>query len=57
MGSAILGFAAVTGQSPFAIAPAFVSHGEAVRPDPRHKEAYDRQYRLYKTLRTFYKEI
>jgi len=57
MGSAILGLAAVTGQSPFAIAPAFVSHGEAVHPDPKNKEAYDRQYRLYKTLRTFYKEI
>ncbi len=57
MGSAILGFAAVTGDNPMEIAPRFWKYGKPVRPNPKHTAVYDRHYHLYKTLRAFYKEI
>ena len=57
MGSAILAFAAVTGKSPFAIAPRFRKYGEAIRPDPGRREIYHKRYELYKRLRAIYKEI
>ena len=57
MGSAILGFAAVTGESPFVIAQRFWRYAECVRPDPAHAKIYNRRYELYKQLRAFYKEI
>ena len=57
MGSAILGIAAVTGESPFAIANRFWRYAESVCPDPAHAEIYNRRYELYKQLRAFSKEI
>jgi xylulokinase len=57
MGSAILGVAAVTGESPFAIAKRFWRYSESVQPDPVCAEIYNRRYELYKQLRAFYKEI
>ena len=57
MGSAILGFAAVTGESPFEIARSFWRYAEPVEPNPVYVERYNQRYQLYKTLRTFYKEI
>ena len=57
MGSAILGFAAVTGESPFEIAKGFWCYAEPVEPIAEHVEVYNQRYQLYKTLRTFYKEI
>ena len=57
MGSAILGIAAVTGESPFEIARRFWSYAEKVEPIEEHVQIYNKRYELYKTLRTFYKEI
>ena len=57
MGSAILGFAAVTGESPFEIAKGFWRYAKPVEPIAEYVEIYNRRYELYKTLRTFYKEI
>lgn len=57
MGSAILGFAAVTGESPFEIARNFWKYAETVKPIPDHQIIYNQRYELYKTLRAFYKEI
>ncbi len=57
MGSAILGFAAVTGEKPTEIASRFLRYAESVRPNPGHAEIYNRRYELYKQLRAFYKEI
>lgn len=57
MGSAILGIAAVTGESPFAVAKRFWRYAERVQPDPDHAKIYHRRYERYKQLRAFYKEI
>ena len=57
MGSAILGFAAVTGEKPMEIAAQFLRYAESVHPNPAHAEIYNRRYTLYKQLRSFYKEI
>lgn len=57
MGSAILGFAAVTGEGPFDIARRFWQYAQPVEPIADHVKIYDQRYQLYKTLRTFYKEI
>lgn len=57
MGSAILGIAAVTGDSPFDIAKRFWRYAEPVEPIADHVKIYDQRYQLYKTLRSFYKEI
>lgn len=57
MGSAILGFAAVTGEKPTEIAARFLQYAESVHPNPAHNEIYNRRYVLYKQLRAFYKEI
>ena len=57
MGSAILGFAAVTGECPFEIARSFWRYADPVEPNPENVEIYNRRYQLYKTLRAFYKEI
>jgi len=54
MGSAILGLAAVTGQSPFAIAKRFWRYGDVVRPIPEHREIYNQKYEFYKRLRNLY---
>lgn len=57
MGSAILGFAAVTGQSPFEIAQQFRDHAAPVAPVSENQSVYDRRYQVYKQMRTMYKEI
>lgn len=57
MGSAILGFAAVKGISPFEAAKNFTSYGELIKPDEENKAIYDKRYELYKTLRKAYKEM
>lgn len=57
MGSAILGFAAVTGEAPLSIAPRFLRCGETLRPDPDRAEHYSRRYALYKQLRACFKEM
>ena len=57
MGSAILGFAAVTGRKPLEIAKNFWSYGDVIRPNAAHRIVYDQRYALYKQLRAFYKEI
>lgn len=57
MGSAILGFAAVTGKSPLNIAPRFWKYAEPIHPDSSNMAIYSRRYELYKQLRAFYKEI
>ena len=54
MGSAILGLAAVNGETPFEIAKCFWQYGETVRPNPVHQKIYDEKYQFYKTLRTLY---
>lgn len=57
MGSAILGFAAVTGENPLAIAGRFLRCGDPICPNPEYKAIYDSRYALYKKLRAVYKEI
>lgn len=56
MGSAILGFSAVTGENPMDIAARFQRYSDPVRPISANVETYNRRYELYKTLRNFYKE-
>ena len=56
MGSAILGFAAVTGENPFDIAKRFWSYSATITPNPDHKEIYHHRYEVYKVLRSLYME-
>ena len=56
MGSAILGIAAVTGESPFAIAQKFRQYGDVIRPNPEHQMIYNKKYQTYKLLRELYME-
>jgi len=56
MGSAILGFAAVTGGDPMQLAASFCKTGEPLHPDARRQAIYDKKYNMYKTLRNFYME-
>jgi len=56
MGSAILGIAAVTGDSPFAVAQRFCKYGEPILPNPEHQEIYHNKYQMYKMLRGLYME-
>ena len=57
MGSAVLGFAAVTGESPLSISKRFTKYGEVIYKNPANSKIYDSKYELYKQLRAFYKEI
>ena len=57
MGSAILGFAAVTGENSMEIASRFRRYAAPICPNAANAEIYNRRYALYKTLRAFYKEI
>jgi xylulokinase len=57
MGSAILGLAAVTGESPLKLAERFWQYDRPITPNPEHMAVYTRRYELYKQLRAFYKEI
>lgn len=52
MGSAILGFAATLGESPFDLASRFIRHGSPIRPIPAHQDIYQKKYELYKQLRS-----
>ena len=54
LGSAILGFAAVTGEKDrLALAKKFVQLGEPMRPDTACVEVYREKFQLYKQLRDF----
>ena len=54
LGSAILGFAAVTGEEKVCkLAQRFTQHGDPILPDPRHHAYYQKQYETYKKLREF----
>ncbi len=54
LGSAILGFAAVTGEKDrLALAKKFVRLGEPMRPDAARVEVYREKFQLYKQLRDF----
>lgn len=55
MGSAILGFAAITGENPLEMARRFVSYGDTVVPDPENQRFYNAQYEKYKALRSIIK--
>lgn len=55
LGSAILGFAAATGERDhLALAKKFVRHGDVIRPDPEHHKFYEKQYETYKKMRMFF---
>ena len=56
MGSAILGIAATTGESPFEVARRFWQYGEPISPNPVYREIYNQKYQIYKTLRGLYME-
>lgn len=54
LGSAILGFAVVTGEKDrLALAKKFVQLGEPMRPDAARVEVYREKFQLYKQLRDF----
>ena len=54
LGSAILGFAAVTGEKDrLALAKKFVQLGEPMRPDAARVEVYREKFQFYKQLRDF----
>ena len=57
MGSAILGFAAVTGENPFDIAKRIINYGKPIVSNPEYQEIYNRKYAQYKALREFYIEM
>lgn len=54
LGSAILGFAAVTGEDPLAIAARFLKCGDPIRPVPENQKLYNVRYEKYKKLRSFF---
>ncbi len=56
MGSAILGIAAVTGESSFSIAQRFWQYSDVIHPNPDHQAIYNQKYQMYKTLRGLYME-
>ena len=56
MGSAILGFAAVTGKDKFEMAKKFAGYRDTVHPDPENVKKYDVKYEQYKKLRKIYVE-
>ncbi len=57
MGSAILGFAAVMGETDLlTMAKRFVRHGQPIRPNAARHACYVKQYQRYKRLRKFYLE-
>ena len=56
MGSAILGFAAATGENPFEIAKRFWKYGDPILPNSVHQEIYSKKYKMYKALRSLYIE-
>ncbi len=56
MGSAILGIAAVTGESPFAIGERFWQYDAPIVPITENQKVYDRKYEMYKAFRSLYIE-
>ena len=56
MGSAILGLAAVTGETPFEVAARFRRFGACVQPNPENRAIYNARYEVYKALRGLYVE-
>lgn len=54
LGSAVLGFAASTGETDkTALAARFIRYGQTAMPDAQRHAAYQQQYQLYKQLRAF----
>jgi xylulokinase len=52
LGSAILGFAAVSGEKDLMrLAQGFVRHGEPIRPDPENAACYQQQLVRYRRIR------
>ena len=56
MGSAILGIAAVTGESIFEVAKPFWRYGKTVIPNPENRKIYDKKYARYCRLRKLYRQ-
>ena len=56
LGSAILGFSAVTGEDAFAIAKRSARYGAAILPKPEHTAIYEEKYKTYTALRRMYME-
>lgn len=56
MGSAILGIAAVTGESPFEIAKRFWHYDKPIAPMAEQQTIYNRKYQMYKAFRKLYLE-
>ncbi len=57
LGSAILGFAAATGeQDVLKLAKDFIRHGEPILPNMEHHAYYQKQYAQYKKMRRFFLE-
>lgn len=56
LGSAVLGFSAVTGEDAFTIAKRSARYGQPVLPDPEHIAVYQDKYEAYKALRGLYIE-
>ena len=54
MGSAVLGFAEVTGEDPFAIATRFRKYLPEIEPETRFSDIYEKQYERFKTYRARY---
>ena len=54
MGSAVLGFAAVSGKNPFEIAKLFWKYGKVICPDLKHQTIYNGRYEIYKMFRKLY---
>lgn len=57
LGSAILGFAAITGKNPLDLAKDFLDYGDPVRPIPENQKIYEEKYRLYKLYRAFSRQL
>lgn len=54
LGSAVLCFAAVTGEDAFSIAKRFARYGQPIAPNPAHAAVYEEKYKTYKALRRLY---
>ena len=56
LGSAVLGFAAVTGEDAHCVAKRFAQYGQPITPNKAHTDIYEEKYKTYKALRRLYME-
>lgn len=56
LGSAVLGFAAVTGEDALCAAKRFARYGQPIAPNMAHNAIYEEKYKTYKALRQLYME-